>query len=163
MVIEAGPTPTAHHPSLVLDILGPVFSCCSIQEHQVWEDVKSIDPDHGQNWPCHLLNVQQQVHLHAMWGRIVWVTPFAVTGTEFPMFGGNFPQPSVAQQMYTGLLVISTANFGQPVCFKELTPWYPTVAKYPVHCLEEAGVVLLDASASGQAWYSLCGSSPRRW
>jgi hypothetical protein len=29
--------------------------------------------------------------------------------------------------------------------------------------LEEAGVVLLDASASGQAWYSLCGSSPRRW
>ena len=45
LVIEAGPTPTAHHPSLVLDILGPVFSCCSIQEHQVWEDVKSIDPD----------------------------------------------------------------------------------------------------------------------
>jgi hypothetical protein len=29
------------------------------------------------------------------------------------MLGGNFPQPSVAQQMYLGLLVISTANFGQ--------------------------------------------------
>jgi hypothetical protein len=129
LVIEAGPTPTAHHPSLVLDILGPVFSCCSLQEHQVWEDVESIDPEHGQNWPCHLLNVPQQVHLHAMWGRTVWVAPFAVTSTAFPMLGGNFPQPSVAQQMYTGLLVISTANFGQPFCFKELAAWSPVVDK----------------------------------
>ena len=91
--------------------------------------MESIDPEYGQNWPCHLLNVPQQVHLHAMWGRIVWVTPFAVTGTEFPMLGGNFPHPSVVQQMYTGLLVISTANFGQPFCFKELAAWSPVVDK----------------------------------
>jgi hypothetical protein len=45
------------------------------------------------------------------------------------MLGGNFPQPSVAQQKYTGLRVISTPNFGQPVCFKELAAWSPVVDK----------------------------------
>jgi hypothetical protein len=59
--------------------------------------------------------------------------------------------------------VIRTANFGQPVCFKEPSPWSPVVDKYPFHCLEEAGVVLLDASARGQARYSSCGSLLRRW
>jgi hypothetical protein len=113
----------------VLDILGPVFSCCSLQEHQVREDVESIDPEHGQNWPCHLLNVPQQVHLHVMWGRIVWVTPFAVTGTAFPMLGGNFPQPSVAQQKYTGLRGDQHPQFWPACCFKELAAWSPVVDK----------------------------------
>jgi hypothetical protein len=98
-----------------------------------------------------------------MWGRTVWVAPFAVTSSAFPMLGGNFPQPSVAQQMYLGLLVISPANFGQHFCFKELAAWSPVVDKYPVQRWEEAGVVLLDASASGQAQYFSCGSSRRRW